>query len=40
MEGISLVDLRDHVLVNKVYKDTGDKGKNSRDDILVIIEFR
>ena len=40
MEGLLLVDLRDHVLVNKVYGDTGDKGENSRDYILVIIKIR
>lgn len=40
MEGISLVDLRDHILVNKVYEGTGDKGKNSRVYILVIIKSR
>ena len=40
MKGLSLVDLRDHVLVNKVYEDTEDKRENSRDYILVITKIR
>ena len=40
MEGLSLVDLKDDVLVNKVYEDTEDKRENSREYILMIIQIK